>query len=120
MAVDPLLGRSHLDDRVHIQFLLFVDLAVDLHLPRPGAEILGEFGWSILVSGELVIVVVVGDVFVRSNGLGSTERTLCDAVNFVARKSDGGGCSQLAHAEASGNGGPGDGGACQELAAVQV
>ena len=108
MTVDALLGRGHFEDRVDIEFLLFVDQAVDLYLPGAGAEILGELGGFVFVGGEFVIIVVVGDVFVGSDGLGGAERAFLDAVDLVARERNRRRRDDLAQAHAGGRCGSGD------------
>ena len=64
MAVDALLRRGHLDDRVHIEHLFLLYLAIDGDGPGTGLEILGQTGGLVFVGGKFVVVVVVGDVFV--------------------------------------------------------
>ena len=68
MPIDALFRRGHLDDRVHVEHLLLLDLAVDGDRPRTRLEILGQPGGLVLVGRKFVVVVVVGDVFVGSDG----------------------------------------------------
>ena len=88
VAVDALFWRRHLEDGVYVEFLLLVDQAVDLYLPGTRAEILGQSGGFVLVRRKLVVVVLVGDVFIGSDGFGRAERTFLDAVNLVAGLDD--------------------------------
>src|SRR5207253_5611252 len=60
------------------------------------------------------------DVFQRRDFLGSVEGALLDAVDFRIGFDQGGGESQLSQADAGGCGRARDGGACEELSAVQV
>jgi hypothetical protein len=64
--------------------LLLAHQAVDGDRPRAGLEIPGEAGGLVLVSGELVIVVVVADVFQRRDLFNRRERALLNAGNRVA------------------------------------
>ena len=89
MAVDALLGRGHLEDRVDVEFLLLVDQAIDFHFPRAGAEILGQLGRLVFFGGELVVVVVVGNVFVGRDRFGRAQGTLLDAVDLVPSERGG-------------------------------
>src|SRR5580704_8380373 len=120
MTIDALLGRSHLDDLVHIEFLLLVDQAVDLHLPRTRAEVLRQFGGLFLFGRELVVVVVVGHVFVGRDGLGGAERTLLDAVNLVSRENCGSRVNCFAKSNARGSSSSGNCSAGQKFAPVKV
>jgi hypothetical protein len=63
MAVDALLERLPFQDVLEIHRALLGALAVDGHGPRRGLEVARELGRLILVSTELVVVVVCGDVF---------------------------------------------------------
>ncbi len=120
MTVDALLGWGHLEDGVDIQFLFFFDLAIDLNFPGARAEFLGEFGGFVFLRRKFVVVVVVGDVFIGSNGLGGAERALLDAVDFGARQRYGRGRDDFAQTHASGRRGSGERRAGQKLAAVQI
>jgi hypothetical protein len=120
MAVDALLGRSHLDDGVDVEFLLLVDQAVDFDFPGAGAEFLGELGGTVFVGREFVVVVVGGDVFVGSDRFGGAERALLDAVDFVSRERHRGRRDEFAQACAGGGCGSGERCAGQKLAAVQI
>src|SRR6267378_8612531 len=44
MAVDALFGSSHFYDGVDVEYLLFLDVAVDGHRPRTSLEILCDVG----------------------------------------------------------------------------
>ena len=82
MAIDALFRRGHLDDGVHIEHLLLLDVAVDGDGPGTRLEILCQAGRLVLVGGKFVVVVVVGDVFVGRDRFGGGEWTLLDAVNL--------------------------------------
>ena len=60
----------------------FLTLAVDGDRPGTRLEVLGQPGGFVLVSRKFVVVVVVGDVLVGSDGFSGREGTLLDAVNL--------------------------------------
>jgi hypothetical protein len=90
MTVDALLGRSHLENGVDVEFLLLLHLAVDLDLPWPCAEILRQLSRFVFFSAELVVVVVVGYVFIRSDSLGGAEGALLNSIDFAPSERAGG------------------------------
>ncbi len=63
-AVDPLLQRRQLEQRVQVQGHRLFHLALDAHRPRPWLERAGVLRRVALVGAELVEVVVAGGVLV--------------------------------------------------------
>ena len=82
MTVDALFGSSHFDDRVDVEHLLFLNLAVDGHRPGTGLEIPGQAGRLVFVGGEFVEIVVVGDILVGRFFFRCAEGTFLEAINF--------------------------------------
>src|ERR1700688_4707140 len=120
MAVDTLFRTRHLEDRVEIEVLFLLHQAIDLYLPRTRAEILGEFCGPVLVSGEFVIVVVGGDVFVGSDGFRSAERALLDAVNLVSGPRCGRRRDDFAEPKTRDRCGSGERRTCEKLAPGEI
>src|SRR5262249_31975832 len=84
MAVNTLLQRRQLHDRVDVQGLGLFHKAVNLHGPRPGTEIPREPVRLVLVSAEFVVIVVIGDVFERSRLFGGAELALSNPAQLRA------------------------------------
>ena len=82
MAIDALFRNSHFYDRIYVQHLLFLDVAVYGHSPRAGFEILGQLGGFVFVGRKFVEVVVVGDILVGRFFFGGTERAFLETVDF--------------------------------------
>ncbi len=82
MTVDALFGSSHLDDRVDVEHLLFIDVAVDGYRPGAGLEILCQTGRLVFVGGEFVEIVVVGDILVGRFLFRRAEGAFLEAINL--------------------------------------
>ena len=120
MAVDALFGRGHFHDGVDVEHLLFLDVAVDGHRPGTGLEILGQVGGLVLVGGEFVEVVVVGDVLVGRFFFGGAERAFLEAVNFGVGLGGERGVGKIAEGDTGDGGRAGDRCAGEKVAAVQI
>jgi hypothetical protein len=82
MTVNALFGGSHFYDRVDVEHLLFLDLAIDGHRPGTGPEILCQVGRLVFVGGEFVEIVVVGDIFVGRFLFRRAEGAFLQAIDF--------------------------------------
>src|SRR5208283_6195221 len=120
MTVDALFGGSHLHDRVDVEDLLFLYLAVDGHGPGAGLEIFGEFGWPLLVGGEFVEIVVGGDILVGCFLFRGAEGTFLEAVNFGVGLGGERGLGKISEGDTGDGGRAGEGGSGEEVAPVQI
>src|ERR1700692_734438 len=82
MPVDAFFGSSYLYDRVDVEHLLFLDVAVDSCRPRALLEIFCEVGGAVFIGGEFVEIVVGRDVLIWRFFFRGAEGTLLEAVNF--------------------------------------
>src|SRR5581483_1083045 len=73
VAIDALFERSQLHDGVDVQLLGFGHQAFERDAPRARAELRRKSSWLVLISAELVIIVVVGDVLEGGRLLCSAE-----------------------------------------------
>jgi hypothetical protein len=118
MSIYTLFGSGEFNDRIHIEDL-FLDQPLDTDRPRPGSEILSQPCGPVLVGRKLKVVVVVGDIAIRRNGLIGAELTLLDAVYLRVGLSDNGRGAPLVQSYARSRCCSGQSGADQEIAAVQ-
>ncbi len=124
MAVYALLGRSHLDDFIHVEDLLLLDVAINGYLPGACFEILGEAGGLVLIGRKFVVIVVVGDIFKWGNFLGGGEWTFLESwyggQSRAAVSPHYRGRYQVADAKAGDGRRTGNCYACEEFSAVQI
>ena len=82
MAINALLGRGHFDDAVNVQHLLLFYETINGDGPRTSLEVFRQPGRLVFIGRELVVVVVIGDIFVRSDLLSRREAVLLNTVDF--------------------------------------
>src|ERR1700686_623754 len=94
MAIDALFRRCHLQDRINIEDLVLLHLAVDGNGPGAGFEILGKTGGLIFLGGEFVEIVVGAYILIGILLFGGAERAFLDAVNLGVGFGDESGISE--------------------------
>src|SRR5580700_444625 len=118
MSIYTLFGCGEFNDRIHIEDLFLLHQPLDTDRPRPGSEILSQPCGPVLVSRKLVVVIVVGDILIRRNGLTGAELALLDAVYLRVGLSDNGPGPTLVQSHARRRCCSGQSRADQEIAAV--
>src|SRR6185312_5566405 len=81
-TVDSLFQRRQLHDAVDVQGLRLLDHAFYADCPWPGAKTLGQSSRRVLIRAELVIVVVICDVFERGRSLRGAVLALYDSAQL--------------------------------------
>ena len=76
MPIDPFLDRGQLHQLIHREFARLVALAIHIHRPRRGFEVLRQLGRLIFPRSKFVVVVVLTDFVERILLFGCAERTL--------------------------------------------
>ena len=83
MAINAFFRSSPFDDRVNVQLLLLLHEAINSDGPWTSLKVLRQPGRFVFIGRKLVIVVVIGDVFIRSDFLARRETAFLNAVNPV-------------------------------------
>src|SRR5207253_2479110 len=82
MVLYALFGSSHFYEHVNVEYLLFLDLAVDSHRPGTSLEIFGDVGRSVFVGGEFIEIIVGRDILIGRLLFRRAEGAFLEAVNF--------------------------------------
>src|SRR5581483_2953079 len=82
MTIDALLGSGQLENGIYVQFLLVLNQSLDADIPRSRTEFAGKLGRTVLIGGELVIVVICRDIAVRADLFVGTETAFLNSRDF--------------------------------------